>query len=313
MGKGKKKQTARKIRKIIFCGLDNSGKTSFIARLKNQGYPLKPTAGIERSQYDIFGFPILIWDFGGQKKIRDAHLKEIHFFFETDLLFYVIDIQDKQRWDDSIGYFEKLLEVFKEKPLVIVLFHKADPDIAESRSLNADIARLKSKLKEPLKNFKAYYYTSTIFDYLSVLTPFSFALTELLPFSMVLTSYMLNFLDQYRLIGISLLDKNGAQIAGVSAEGKAAFIPFSKLTATNLVTLFEAYEKEGLSPPEINLTIKGELPEKPAGLVLFERLQIQESRYYLLILVENIEAISSVKEAMGEFIQGISKNIELSE
>ena len=141
MGKDKKKdkKKAKKedtpkgsVSKIIFCGLDNSGKSTIIAQLRNQNYPLHPTAGVERSQYEIFGFPILLWDFGGQKQLRESYSNQTHFFDGTNLLFYVIDIQDEARFGETTLYFENLLNIFDPKPIIIVLFHKADPDIANS-------------------------------------------------------------------------------------------------------------------------------------------------------------------------------------
>ncbi|MFX1298088.1 MAG: ADP-ribosylation factor-like protein, partial [Promethearchaeota archaeon] len=217
-GKKKKEKSMEEektIKKIVFCGLDKSGKSSYIARLKNQMYP---SMGVDRSQYDIFGFPILIWDFGGQKKVRKSYLEKTHFFYGVDLLFYLIDIQDEARFEESLSYFEKLLEVFEEKPLTFVLFHKADPDVAESHKVKNNINTIVERLKKPLKDFKAYYYSSTIFDYISVLTPFSFALSKLLPFASILDSYIINFLEQQQLACIILMDNNGVILSKVAPK-----------------------------------------------------------------------------------------------
>ncbi len=315
MPKKDKKKKGRKeeeptIRKIIFCGLDNSGKSSYIARLKNQAFPSSPTTGIDRTQYDIFGFPILIWDFGGQRKLRTSYLQKTHFFHGTDLLFYLIDIQDEARFDESISYFEKLLEIFEERPLIFILFHKADPDIAESRRVLNNIIKIKQKLKKPLKQFEVFYYATTIFDYVSVLAPFSFALSKLLPFAAVLESYIINFLEQQQLSCIILMDKNGTALSKVA--GKPEDLTFCEITGIHLVQLFEAYEKKSMSEPKISLRIPSPSEGAPGGEVLFEKLEILKTRYYLTILTKDVDRIASIKDALSEFIEGLGKTLEIS-
>ncbi len=308
--KEKGKEEQKTIRKIIFCGLDNSGKSSFIARLKNQAYPLNPTPGIERTQYEIFGYPILIWDFGGQSKLRTSYPKQAHFFNGTDLLFYMIDIQDEARFDESLNYFKELVEVFEEKPLIFILFHKADPDITESQKVKRNIELIKEKLKLSLKHFTTFFASTTIFDFISVLTPFSFALSKLLPFAAVLDSYIFNFLEQQQLGGIILMDKYGAILSKVS--GKPEELALCELTGTHLTLLFEAYEKKSIAPPDISLQLAGGTKENPTGIILFHRIEINKNRYYLTILARKLDKIQALKDSLTEFVSGLAKTIELS-
>jgi len=47
-----------------------------------------------------------LWDFGGQIDHREEYLKEPEkYFFGINLVIYVIDIQDTERYDESIEYF----------------------------------------------------------------------------------------------------------------------------------------------------------------------------------------------------------------
>ncbi|MFX1294535.1 MAG: ADP-ribosylation factor-like protein [Promethearchaeota archaeon] len=308
-GKGKKEEE-KTIKKIIFCGLDNSGKSSYIARLKNQSFPSGPTMGVDRTQYDIFGFPILIWDFGGQKKLRKSHLKQTHFFHGTDLLFYLIDIQDEARYDESLSYFETLLEIFEEKPLIFILFHKTDPDIAESNKILQNIEEIKKRLKKPLKGFNVIYANTTIFEYVKVLGPFSMAISSLLPFASVLDSYIINFLEQQQLACIILMDKNGAILS--KETGKQIDLKFCEITGTYLTQLFESYEHKGITIPKVSLQLPGEAAEIPAGIILFEQLEILKKRYYLTILTKKLDKIASLKESFEEFVQGLAKTLEFS-
>jgi len=312
LGKKDKKET---IKKIIFCGLDNSGKSSYIAQLRNQNFPLHPTTGVERAQYEVFGFPILLWDFGGQTKLRESYFDKTHFFDGTNLLFYLIDIQDEARFNESLSYFENLLNIFTEKPLILVLFHKVDPDIAKSQKVLNDIELLKNRLKAPLKKFEPFYFSTTIFDYSTILVPFSFALSKLLPFTEVLNSYISNFLQQHQLTCVLLLDKSGGiinQIAGSTKEDKT-YLQYAQITGTNLTQLFESYQKEKMIPPEISIKLKEESKkDSPAGIIIFEQISILDRHYYLTILTKAISKLDTLKETLPEFIIGLAKTIEMS-
>ena len=123
--------------KIIFAGLDNSGKTSMILSLENkksQISSIKPTAGIDRSDLRALGFPIILFDLGGQKPFRDQYLKDDKILYKTDVLFFLVDMMDRNRFADSIEYLEKMLEMLdqdtekKEKTPLIICLHKCDPD-----------------------------------------------------------------------------------------------------------------------------------------------------------------------------------------
>ena len=306
----------RKNKKITFCGLDNSGKSSFIARLKHQEYPLRPTTGVEQTPYEIFGFPILLWDFGGQKKLRDSYENKEHFFDNTDLLFYIIDVQDAARYGESILYFEDTLKKFKkQKPFVFVCFHKADPDLAKSKRVLDNIQLLKNRLNIPLEDFQAFFFSTTIFDYYSVLTPFSFAIQKLLPFASMLEKFIANFFQAHHLSSIVLMDKNGAivsKIARKTDEGERD-LAYCQLTGVYLSQLFESYEKHLMTTPGISLRLTKEIGEEGSvGFILFEKIKVYEMRYYLILLSRELDQLVSIKENLPEFISGLVKSIEIS-
>lgn len=302
------------VRKIIFCGLDNSGKSSFIARLKNSSYPMNLTPGIERSQYEVFGFPILIWDFGGQKKVRESYMEKTHFFDETDVVFYLIDIQAEPRIEESLDYLKALLKILTMKPIIMICFHKADPDIAQSQKITKLTESIKEKLKESLKGFENFFALTSIFDYTSVIAPFSFVLFKLLPFSAVLDSYILDYFSTQQLACILLQDKGGSILSkatGDDQEGELD-LAFCQVTGTHLTQLCESYEQRAMPIPEISIKLPGKSKRRPNAVLLYERIVIYNKRYYLTIMVKDIEQVNSLKDSLPEFITGMSKTIELS-
>ncbi len=236
-------------------------------------------------------------------------MKKTHFFHGTDLLFYLIDIQDEARFDESLAYFEQLLAVIEEKPQIFVLFHKADPDVIVSHKIKDSMDMIKERLKKPLKHFEAYYYSSTIFDYVSVITPFSFALSKLLPFASILDSYVINFLEQQQLAGIVLMDATGVVLSKVAPKPKD--LTFCEVTGTHLVHLFEDYLKKSMPIPEVSLELPTGSESKSKGATLFKKLEILKERFYLTILTRKLGQIKDVQGACEEFVQGLAKTIEL--
>jgi len=97
--------------KIIVSGLDNAGKTSVLMAL-NKKYnfqkdiiSLTPTIRVEYQATEFLKNRIVFWDMGGQEKYRKLYQeKQDLYFADTDLLVYIIDIQDTQRIETSLNF-----------------------------------------------------------------------------------------------------------------------------------------------------------------------------------------------------------------
>ncbi|MCE7736716.1 MAG: hypothetical protein GPJ54_17675 [Candidatus Heimdallarchaeota archaeon] len=143
--------------KIIFAGLAAVGKTSIyksvienvdLEEIEN----LLPTRGIERKFHSISGHNLVFWDLGGQDVYRSGYFQDPRIFAETSLLIYVLDIQDKERFDDSVEYLLQILMTIKNlgsPPRVFVLIHKYDPE--KMTELRYNLLEASSILKEANK------------------------------------------------------------------------------------------------------------------------------------------------------------------
>lgn len=81
--------------RILIIGLDASGKTSILYRMKmNEVVTTIPTIGfnVETFTYDGLGFTA--WDVGGCDKIRPLWR---HYFSGTDIVLFVVDAKDRER------------------------------------------------------------------------------------------------------------------------------------------------------------------------------------------------------------------------
>lgn len=178
MAKKMENLNEKSIKKIIFIGLDNGGKTSIILSLKGINLmslnTLNPTRGIETSNLMLSDERFNIWDFGGQEQYRIKHLEEFRINFkETDKLIYVIDIQDPERYDLAIDYLKKILNKISKdyNRIKFSLFlHKYDPNLKEVKPEITDtvVEDLISKIKQilPSKFWDEIYRTTiyTVFE-----------------------------------------------------------------------------------------------------------------------------------------------------
>jgi small GTP-binding protein len=161
--------------KIIVVGLDNAGKTSLLSRFGGKlGIDdlasLEPTRGVSRRQIDTKDMNFLIWDFGGQKDHRDQYLEEPeHYFQDIDSIIYVFDIQDPKRIEESLSYFNEILEIIielEENPYFLIFLHKYDPEIQDDEGVLSNIKKIKQSVEPGLKKEKLDYeiYLTSIYS-----------------------------------------------------------------------------------------------------------------------------------------------------
>ena len=127
--------------KIIMVGIDNAGKTSLSIALKHRGalsllfqklYALTPTRGLLRSKIEVFGLDVHMHELGGQNIYREDYLKNPqHYFIGTDIIIFVIDVQAKERFEESFEYLKQITNVANSLQLKVpwkIFFHKSDPE-----------------------------------------------------------------------------------------------------------------------------------------------------------------------------------------
>lgn len=203
--------------KILFSGLDNAGKTSIILTLSRDFSKiaiLKPTKEINRRIYDFLGMTIGEWDLGGQRLYRKMYLnKADQVFGRTEILLYVLDIQDIARYDEAFEYLQDIITAFNEleiTPQIYVLFHKFDPvDMIGSQSeiTNQSLA-LRDRIKNELQYPKIEFYRTSIFDLHAILRVMSKILLSKIPRTKALETSIKEFSEQLNLEGLELIDDN---------------------------------------------------------------------------------------------------------
>ncbi|MFX1489264.1 MAG: ADP-ribosylation factor-like protein, partial [Promethearchaeota archaeon] len=166
--------------KILVAGLDEAGKTATLSKFGgrlgiSETIATHPTKGVVRMKFGSTNVNLYIWDLGGQEEYRERYLSNPEqYFIELDLLLYVIDVQNPERFDESLDYFGKILEsivMLEENPYILVFIHKYDPDIKNDPKIQLNIEVIKDTLNELLQsknyNFDIEIYLTSIYSMIS--------------------------------------------------------------------------------------------------------------------------------------------------
>ncbi|MHA2289936.1 MAG: ADP-ribosylation factor-like protein [Promethearchaeota archaeon] len=167
---------SKNTKKIVIMGLDNSGKTSIVLCLKgvknlSKFSGINPTRGFEINNFHTLGSEFNIWDFGGQAQFREDYFKNFKNHIKgTSKLIYVIDIQDKNRYDISLEYLTQIITLLKRTRIILdfsLFLHKYDPDLEiMNKDINDEVVQsLTKQIKDlippdfPYQMFKTSIYT----------------------------------------------------------------------------------------------------------------------------------------------------------
>ncbi|MFX1394194.1 MAG: ADP-ribosylation factor-like protein [Promethearchaeota archaeon] len=210
------------VEKISFLGLDNAGKTSIITAItKRFGFEeeianLIPTRRVDRDTFRFLGLEFTRMDFGGQAKYREDYLKNPGKYLSgTDLIFYVIDAQDYERFIESIDYLDEILIFFKEEqsyPPIAILFHKFDPQIAEEKEINKKILILKQALSRYSQAFDLFFFETSIYDIKSIMDAFSSGLSLLFDNIEIVSHLFAEISKNYSALLVALFDARGITV-----------------------------------------------------------------------------------------------------
>lgn len=210
------------VRKIAFLGLDNAGKTSIIIAITERfGFEedvskLIPTRRVDRDTFKFLGVEFSRMDFGGQANYREDYLKNpAKFLSGTDLIYYVIDAQDYDRYIEAIDYLDEIMIYFKEEqryPPIAILFHKFDPQILEEKEINKKILTLKQALTKYSQAFDLFFFETSIYDIKSIMDAFSSGLSLLFEKIEMVSHLFAEISKNYNALLLALFDSRGITI-----------------------------------------------------------------------------------------------------
>ena len=91
---------------VLIIGLDHAGKTTILERIKSRygstpGLPpekIAPTIGMNLAKINHYGAQLVIWDLGGQIKMRSIWEK---YYTEANAVVFVVDSADVGRLEEA--------------------------------------------------------------------------------------------------------------------------------------------------------------------------------------------------------------------
>ena len=214
--------------KVIIAGLDNAGKTSILTALDKKYdfdkeiVSLKPTIRVEYHATQFLKNRIVFWDMGGQTKFRELYKKKQDLYFAgTDLMVYIIDIQDEERFNISLEYLDSILHHFMKNKLdipLIISFHKYDPEIRGKEKTISIINDLKEGISQKYPSVKILFQLTSIYDIISIVQLISYGLSIFDDKFYDLSELLEKYLNEFNCSSLIVFDKNGIIISEYYSE-----------------------------------------------------------------------------------------------
>ncbi|MHA1669060.1 MAG: Rab family GTPase [Promethearchaeota archaeon] len=302
--------SAQRKMKILFSGLDDSGKSSFllsVARKYSKLIGIKPTLGAKVSSIEALGATIFLWDLGGQLSLRQKYLNKSHIYlYEADLLFYFIDVRNEKRFEESLEYLDnikKVLAKFNQKTPIIYICSKSDPDILNSSKIQNNIDKLSQYL---IQDEQPEIFFTSIFDPFSILRAFSSGIAKLSP-NRDLIEHNLNLFSKETKIYLALLMSSDGLIIAEFSTPKA-----SKITKINtqqeLLSVFE------LTGPQFAILFKifskyRTIPQNEAvfkvanSVILVRKVKISNLDMFILLLMDDESKKDKINLKLPNFLK----------
>ncbi|MEX2682743.1 MAG: ADP-ribosylation factor-like protein [Candidatus Sigynarchaeota archaeon] len=298
--------------KIVFAGLDNSGKTSMILGLEKKYSNLaqvQPTKGVARSQSAIMGLTISIWDLGGQDSYRTQYVKDAAelYLFDIDLLFYLIDVRDDKRFEESVDYYKQILAVlakFEQNPPIILCLHKSEtpqePDGQVKLKKNIEAAR--ELFSAASEDFSVKFFETSIFEPYSLATAFSYGLAALSPNRDIFRYQLEKLAKQSGARGILLVNEKGLIMSDYAVDEESGKL--FELSAPHFTAIYNNFEnfvsgKATRASYMIENTI-----------ITFHVLDCQDFKVYVLAFLTDKSAVDKIEKHLTEFrdnVKGLIK------
>jgi len=216
------------LKKIIVAGLDNAGKTSILTALDKKYdfqkdiVSLTPTIRVEYQATEFLKNKVVFWDLGGQEKYRTLYeQKQELYFANTDLLVYIIDIQDTKRLETSLAYLDMILQNFMKYKMdipLIVSFHKYDPELRENEGIIRQVEDLQEIILQKYPSMKILFQQTSIFDIISIVQLISYGLSIFDDKFFDLSELLETYLKEFNCSSLIVFDKNGIIISEYYSE-----------------------------------------------------------------------------------------------
>ncbi|MFX0082762.1 MAG: ADP-ribosylation factor-like protein [Candidatus Hodarchaeota archaeon] len=296
--------------KVLLTGLDKAGKSSFLFGIKKRYSEIikaLPTRGVERSEENIFeeqNSVISLWDLAGQKQYRERFLEQSKIYlYNVDLIFFFIDIQDVERIEEALDLFRKIIVSLidlEEFPPIVVCLNKFDPDLKGSKEIFKNLEIIADEIEKNSDRFLIKIFQTSIFDHWSLITAYSFGLSQLSPNRELFRNQLKKFAKKTQSDAILLLNENGIILSNYSKDEISERV--FEISAPHFQELYKTFKEFKILQQDF-LVSSGIADESKK--VIFKKIQVEKYNLYLLLFIEKSLQIEKIEKNLPDF----SKNL----
>ncbi|MFX1529762.1 MAG: ADP-ribosylation factor-like protein [Promethearchaeota archaeon] len=296
--------------KVLLTGLDKAGKSSFLLGIRRRYSEIikaLPTRGVERSEEHIFeeqNSVITLWDLAGQKQYRERFLEQSKvYLYNVDLIYFFIDIQDVDRIGEALKLFRKIIDSLidlEEFPPIVICLNKFDPDLKGSKEIFKNLEIIADEIEKNSDRFLIKIFQTSIFDHWSLITAYSFGLSQLSPNRELFRNQLKKFAKKTNSDAILLLNENGIILSNFSKDEISEKV--FEISAPHFQELYKTFKEFKILQQDF-LVSSGIADESKK--IIFKKIQVDKYNLYLLLFIEKSLQIEKIEKNLPDF----SKNL----
>ncbi|MFX1525160.1 MAG: ADP-ribosylation factor-like protein [Promethearchaeota archaeon] len=304
--------TSHRKLKLIFAGLDDSGKTSFLLsvdRKYSKLIGLKPTTGASIKSIEALGATIFLWDLGGQLKFRKKYIDKAEIYlYEADLIFYFIDIKNESRFEETIEYLlsiKKVLDEFNQNTPIVYILSKGDSDIINSGEIKNNIEVIKKQLEKYTLDDLPEIYITSIFQIFTILRAFSSGISKLSPNRNLINHNLKNFSLNTKTYLTLLLSEDGLVLADfyspkarklTKIQESQELVNVFEVTAPQFAVLYKIFSRfKALQEEEAVFKVS-------ESVILFKKIKVGDNDMFTLFLIDSEKRKEKIKSKLPSFL-----------
>ena len=296
--------------KVLLTGLDKAGKSSFLMGIRRRYSEIikaLPTRGVERSEENIFeeqNSVISLWDLGGQKQYRERFFEQSKLYlYNVDLIFFFVDIQDVERIQEALELFRKITDSLidlDEFPPIVVCLNKFDPDLKGSKEIFKNLEIIADEIEKNSDRFLIKIFQTSIFNHWSLITAYSFGLSQLSPNRELFRNQLKKFAKITNSDAILLLNENGIILSNYSKDEVSERV--FEISAPHFQELYKTFKEFKILQQDF-LISSGIADDSKK--IIFKKIQVEKYNLYLLMFIEKSHQIEMIEKNLPDF----SKNL----
>ena len=291
--------------KLLFTGLDNSGKTSFLLGVQERYSKLlgiQPTRGVDRSTIEVFNAKLVEWEVGGQKRYREAIQTNGTILYGTDVLFFLVDGQDIARLDEMGVFLNNILGFLKGNDIhipIVACIHKVDPDLRDKERTRANIQKIEKKFREIVPStYPLKFFETSIFDHWTLLQAFSFGVSRLSPNREIAHLQLRRLAESIHAEGVYLLNERGMILSDFVQEATTA-VPL-EISIPHLYSIFRNFKNGNLLQKD---RLTWNVDER---VVTLQKLALPKYVLYLVVQFRSVNDLPLLDKNLDDFINRIT-------